>query len=215
MTGLIPSGSSTGWPPSWAPPGRRGAGRAPRPPRPAPRPGGGPAFELTPTDALLLTVVWLRHYPTCELLGYLFGVSKPTASRTIAAALPLLEAAGRDTIRRPDPGRYGRRNLAELLERVPELAAAAAPPRPAAAALAAAALVDTFEQAGAAAAAAGRGGPVVQRQEAAAHRQDAGGGVRADRVDRRRLRRRGRAVLGRDAAGRLGVWRGGCTRSWS
>src|SRR5689334_18067670 len=95
----------------------RPAGRdRPGPPR---APGAGHPFELGPADALLLTVIWLRHYPTCEVLGYLFGVSKATASRTVALALPLLEAAGRDTLRLPDPGRYRRRSLAVLLERVP------------------------------------------------------------------------------------------------
>ena len=117
-------------------------------------PGGGPHHELTPGDALLLTVAWLRHYPTCEVLGYLFGVSKATASRTIAAALPLLEAAGRDTMRLPDPGRYRRRSLAALLDRVPALAALlrepAGPPTHSAAGPGPgppAVLVDTFEQA--------------------------------------------------------------------
>jgi hypothetical protein len=117
-------------------------------------PGGGPHFELTPLDALLLTVAWLRHYPTCEVLGYLFGVSKATASRTVAAALPLLEAAGRDAMRLPDPGRYRRRSLAALLDRVPALAALlrepAGPPPHGAACLPPgppAVLVDTFEQA--------------------------------------------------------------------
>ena len=86
-------------------------------------PGAGPSFELAPADALLLTVVWLRHYPTLDVLGYLFGVSKATASRMIASALPLLEAAGRDTMRLPDPGRYRRRSLAAVLDRVPALAA--------------------------------------------------------------------------------------------
>jgi hypothetical protein len=129
----------------------RAAGRD-RPGR-ARAPGGGPHFELGPADALLLTVVWLRHYPTCEVLGYLFGVSKATASRTVAAALPPLEAAGRDTMRLPDPGRYRRRSLAAVLGRVPELAALlrepAGPPTHSAAGPAsgpAAVLVDSFEQ---------------------------------------------------------------------
>jgi hypothetical protein len=121
------------------------AGRRDRPGR-LRAPGGGRPFELMPVDALLLTIAWLRHYPTCEVLGYLFGVSKATASRTIAEALPLLEAAGRDTMRLPDPGRYRRRSLSLLLERVPELAAALAPdgpPPPRAHGV----LVDSFEQA--------------------------------------------------------------------
>jgi hypothetical protein len=108
-------------------------------------PGAGRRFELAPADALLLTIAWLRHYPTCELLGYLFGVSKATASRTVALALPLLEAAGRDAIRLPDPGRFRRRSLAQLLERVPELAGELAPdgpPPPRSGGV----LVDSFEQ---------------------------------------------------------------------
>jgi hypothetical protein len=70
----------------------------------------------------LLTVVWLRVYPTHEVLGYLFGVSDSTVSRVIARVLPLLEQAGRDTMRMPDPGRKRRRSLDQLLSHTPELA---------------------------------------------------------------------------------------------
>jgi len=93
-------------------------------------PGGGHPFELTHRDQLLLTIVWLRHYPIAEVLGYLFGVSECTASRAIARALAVLEATGRDTMRMPDPGRLRRRKLADLLADTPELAV----------------IVDTFEQ---------------------------------------------------------------------
>jgi hypothetical protein len=40
--------------------------------------GGGRAPELGGRDQLLLTVVWLRVYPTHDVLGYLFGVSDST-----------------------------------------------------------------------------------------------------------------------------------------
>ena len=93
-------------------------------------PGGGHPVELDHRDQLLLTVVWLRHYPIVVVLGYLFGVSEATASRAIARALPVLEAAGRDTMRMPDPGRLRRKKLAELLAETPELAR----------------IVDSFEQ---------------------------------------------------------------------
>ena len=63
--------------------------------------GGGPNFELSPRNQLLLTVVWLRQYPTHEVLGYLFGVSDTTAGRCIKRFLPLLEVAGQDTMRMP------------------------------------------------------------------------------------------------------------------
>ena len=84
--------------------------------------GGGPDFELDVRDQILLTVVWLRQYPTLETLGGLFGVSDTTAGRYIRRILPLLETAGRDTMRRPDPGRKRRRHLSDLLQEMPDLA---------------------------------------------------------------------------------------------
>lgn len=93
--------------------------------------GGGRNSSLSMTDRLLLTVVWLRKYPNHETLGYLFGVSDSTAGRYIHQVLPVLEAAGRATMRLPDPGRKRGRTLDGLLADMPELAV----------------VVDTFEQA--------------------------------------------------------------------
>lgn len=84
--------------------------------------GAGHPFELNDRDHILLTVVWLRVYPTHEVLGYLFGVSDSTVSRLIRRVLPVLEAAGRDTMRMPDPGKKRRRTLDDLLRDTPELA---------------------------------------------------------------------------------------------
>jgi hypothetical protein len=78
----------------------------------------------------LLTVIWLRTYPTNEVLAYLMGVSDSTVSRVLARMVPLLEAAGTDTMRMPDPGRKRRRQLDELLRDTPDLAV----------------VIDTFEQ---------------------------------------------------------------------
>ena len=84
--------------------------------------GGGRKFELPLRDHLLLAVVWLRRYPTNVVLGYLFGVSEYVALRTVQRVLPVLEAAGMDTMRLPDPGRGRRRTLDALLQDTPELA---------------------------------------------------------------------------------------------
>jgi hypothetical protein len=92
--------------------------------------GGGDDFDLGVADQFLLTVVWLRHYPTQECLGYLFGASDSTALRAVRRCLPLLEQAGRDTMRLPDPGKGHRRDSPALLRQTPELAV----------------IVDTFEQ---------------------------------------------------------------------
>ncbi len=92
--------------------------------------GAGHPFGLGPADRLLLAVVWLRVYPTHAVLGYLFGVSETAARRVLTRTLPVLAAAGKDTMRMPDPGKHARRNLPALLEGTPALAV----------------LVDTFEQ---------------------------------------------------------------------
>jgi hypothetical protein len=92
--------------------------------------GGGDDFDLGVDDQFLLAIVWLRHYPTQECLGYLFGVSDSTAKRAVDRCLPLLEQSGRDTMRLPDPGRGHRRDLPALLKETPALAV----------------IVDTFEQ---------------------------------------------------------------------
>lgn len=84
--------------------------------------GGGEKPHLDSRDQLLLTVVWLRQYPTHDVLGFLFGVSQPTVGRYIERMLPILEPAGRDTLQGHDPGRKRRRSLAALLDDVPDLA---------------------------------------------------------------------------------------------
>lgn len=83
--------------------------------------GAGHPFELEGRDHVLLTVVWLRLYPNHEVLGYLFGISDSTVSRLIGRVLPLLEQAGRDTMRLPDPGKKQRRQMSDLLRDIPEL----------------------------------------------------------------------------------------------
>jgi hypothetical protein len=84
--------------------------------------GGGRKASLAPRDQILLTVIWLRLYPTQDVLGYFFGVSQAVVSNYVAHTLPVLEQAGRDTMRMPDPGRKRRKHLDELLADIPELA---------------------------------------------------------------------------------------------
>src|SRR5262245_58577191 len=92
--------------------------------------GGGDDFDLPTADQVLLTVIWLRQYPTNEVLGFLFGVSDSTASRARARCRPALERAGKDTMRMPDPGAARRKRLPALLADTPGLAV----------------VIDTFEQ---------------------------------------------------------------------
>jgi hypothetical protein len=84
--------------------------------------GGGRPAELDERDQMRLTGVWLRWYPTHEVLGDRFGVSASTVSRIIQRVWPLLEPAGRETLRQPDPGRQRRRNWDDWFSDPPELA---------------------------------------------------------------------------------------------
>ena len=69
-----------------------------------------------------MAVIWLRQYPTNEVLGFLFGVSDSTASRARTRCLPVLDEAGRDTMWMPDPGAARREKLPALLADTPGLA---------------------------------------------------------------------------------------------
>jgi hypothetical protein len=83
--------------------------------------GGGDKPALAGREQILLTVVWLRVYPTHDVLGFLFGVSQPTVGRYIGRVLPVLEQVGVEGLRQPDPGRKRRRSLPALLKDIPEL----------------------------------------------------------------------------------------------
>ncbi|HEY1187570.1 MAG TPA: transposase family protein [Gemmata sp.] len=84
--------------------------------------GGGDDFDLSTADQVLMIVIWLRQYPTNEVLGFLFGVSDSTASWVRIVCRPALEKAGRDTMRMPDPGIGRRKKLSALLADAPGLA---------------------------------------------------------------------------------------------
>jgi DDE superfamily endonuclease/Helix-turn-helix of DDE superfamily endonuclease len=92
--------------------------------------GGGRHADLAARDQILLAVIWLRQYPTNEVLGFLFGVSDSTVSRVVNRLVALLETSGKDSMRMPDPGRKHRKELDVLLKETPELAV----------------IIDTFEQ---------------------------------------------------------------------
>ena len=91
---------------------------------------GGMELCLQMQDQVLLTIIWLRHYPIHEVLGYLFGVSDTTSGRVTNWILPILEKLGRDQMKMPDPGRKRRKKLHELLSEIPDLSI----------------VIDTFEQ---------------------------------------------------------------------
>ncbi len=84
--------------------------------------GAGHPPGLTAPDRIPVAVVWLRVYPTHAILGYPFGVSETAARRLLGWSPPVPAEAGKDTMRMPDPGEYGRKNLPALPKNTPGLA---------------------------------------------------------------------------------------------
>ena len=77
--------------------------RAARPRRRTP--GGGAKRRYALREQLLMTLVWLRLYLTCEAVGVLFAVDKSTVSRYTRPLLQLLQDQGQDTLGWPEEAR--------------------------------------------------------------------------------------------------------------
>src|SRR5262249_17328015 len=71
---------------------------------------------------LLMALVWLRTYPTYEVLGLFFGLHKRNAQLNVRAALEILD--GLDTFPFDRPGRDRRklRSAAEVITAFPQVA---------------------------------------------------------------------------------------------
>lgn len=65
-------------------------------------PGGGLKSRHDLAQRLLMTMVCLRLYLTCEAVGVLFGVDKSTVSRHISPILRILRDLGADTLGWPE-----------------------------------------------------------------------------------------------------------------
>jgi transposase len=68
-------------------------------------PGGGLKSRHDLTERLLMTLVWLKLYVTCEALGVMFEVDKSTASRFTRPILQILRELGEDTLGWPEEAR--------------------------------------------------------------------------------------------------------------
>ena len=80
---------------------------------------GRKAVLLTCEDKLFFTLFYLRHYPTQEVLGFLFGISQGQANHWIHRLTPLVKKALGDE--KELPGRTAA-DVNEFLQACPELA---------------------------------------------------------------------------------------------
>ena len=94
-------------------------GGAPR--RRAPGAGHPHAHDLP--GRLLLALVWLKVYPTYEVLGLLFGLDKGNARRNVLDILEALDTFDDFPFDRPDadPARRPRRCVAEVMADFPDV----------------------------------------------------------------------------------------------
>lgn len=67
--------------------------------------GAGHPHALAPRTRLLLALVWVRVYPTYELLGWLFGLDKSNAWHNVQDVLEVLDTLTDFPLDRPDPDR--------------------------------------------------------------------------------------------------------------
>jgi hypothetical protein len=69
------------------------------------RPGAGRKWALDAPTRLLMALVWLKVYPTWEVLGYLFGVDERTARRSTRDVLEVLQGLATFPLEKRERGR--------------------------------------------------------------------------------------------------------------
>src|SRR5262245_37270022 len=81
--------------------------------------GAGRRYAHGAADRLLMALLWLRVYPTYEVLGLLFGLHKRNAQLNARAALEVLDALDDFPFDRPGPDREKMRSAAAVMAAFP------------------------------------------------------------------------------------------------
>lgn len=82
--------------------------------------GAGRKFRHVLRNRLLLTLTWLRVYPSCRVLGLLFNLDKSNISRNLKIMLPVLQQVTDLALPELGPDQ-GEDDLEVILARFPEL----------------------------------------------------------------------------------------------
>jgi hypothetical protein len=83
--------------------------------------GAGHPYRHDDRHRLLLALVWLRVYPTYELLGFFFGLHKRNAQLNVRAVLDVLGTLDGSPFDGPHSGRKPLRSAAEIMTAFPEV----------------------------------------------------------------------------------------------
>jgi DDE superfamily endonuclease len=84
-------------------------------------PGAGPRHAHDARNRLLMALVWLRVYPTYEVLGFFFGLHKRNAQLNVRAALAALDSLDDFPSDRPPRDRPKLRSAAEVMAAFPQV----------------------------------------------------------------------------------------------
>ena len=84
-------------------------------------PGGGAKPELDARHLLLMALVWLRIYPTYELLGFFFALHKRNAQLQVLAALEALDTLPDFPFDRPGADRRTLSTVGEVMAAFPSV----------------------------------------------------------------------------------------------
>jgi hypothetical protein len=84
-------------------------------------PGAGRPYAHGAADRLLMALLWLRVYPTYEVLGFFFGLHKRNAQLNVLAALEALDSLGDFPFERPGRERKKLRSAAEVMAAYPQV----------------------------------------------------------------------------------------------
>lgn len=83
--------------------------------------GAGHPFALDDRTRLLMALVWLRVYPTYEVLGWLFGLDKSNAWRNVQDVPAGLEASADFPFERPAAGRRKLDTAGAVMDAFPQV----------------------------------------------------------------------------------------------
>lgn len=83
--------------------------------------GAGHPHRHDDRHRLLMALVWLRVYPTYELLGFFFGLHKRNAQLNVRDALAVLDTLDNFPFDRPGPGRKRLGSATEVMAAFPEV----------------------------------------------------------------------------------------------
>lgn len=84
--------------------------------------GAGRPPSCSLQTQLLMTLMWLRVYPTFALLGFLFGLAESNAWRTVQEVVLTLEGLSQFAFEKPSKDRKALRTIAAVMDAFPDVA---------------------------------------------------------------------------------------------